>query len=100
MASHELPALVSFDNLVEERSRGEVYIDGSSAPSFDLGRLSGASSAVVALMVAWFRYAHARGKVVSFVNVPDGVMNIVEVSELTEVLPIEAPADATAGGSL
>lgn len=100
MATHELPALVSFDNLVEERGRGEAYIDGSEEPSFDLGRLSGGSSAVVALMVAWFRYAHTRGKVVSFVNVPEGVMNIVEVAELTEVLPIEASADPTVGSSL
>ncbi|MGE0625258.1 MAG: lipid asymmetry maintenance protein MlaB [Pseudomonadales bacterium] len=99
MASHELPAIVNFDNLPELRSAGEAYIDGIDAPVFDLARLTVASSAVVALMVAWFRYAHAHGKVVSFVNVPEGVMNIVEVSELTELLPIEASATAHIGGA-
>ena len=95
---HELPPIVNFDNLVDERLEGESCIDGSESVLFDFGRLAGASSAVMALMVAWFRYAHARGKVINFVNVPEGVMNIVEVSELTEVLPIEASAEATVDG--
>lgn len=97
MAGHELPAVVNFDNLPEQREAGEAYIDGCDEPVFDLGRLSIASSAVVALMVAWFRYGHTRGKVLRFVNVPEGVMNIVEVSELTELLPIEASAAASVG---
>jgi len=97
-ASHELPPIVNFDNLVEQRRAGESCIDGSESAVFDFGRLVVASSAVMALMVAWFRYAHARGKVINFVNVPEGVMNIVEVSELTALLPIEASATATVGG--
>ena len=100
MTSHALPAIVNFDNLARIRAEGEAFIDATDAPVFDLGRLSGGSSAVVALMVAWFRYAHARGKVISFVNVPEGVMNIVEVSELTDFLPIESSESATVGGEL
>ena len=95
VARHVLPPHVSFDNLVEQRRAGETYIDTTESPVFDLHQLAGASSAVMALMVAWYRYAHAHGKVLSFVNVPEGVMNIVEVSELTDLLPIEASADAT-----
>lgn len=98
MASHVLPSKVNFENLVEQRRAGEHYIDSTDVPVFDLNQLAGASSAVMALMVAWYRYAHARGKTTSFVNVPEGVMNIVEVSELTEVLPIEASAEATVRG--
>jgi len=99
VAGYELPVVVNFDNLVEQRGAGEAYIDGSEQAVFDLGRLSGASSAVVALMVAWFRYAHAHGKVLSFVNVPEGVMNIVEVSELTDLLPIEAAVTGAGDGA-
>ena len=56
----------------------------------DLAELAGASSAVVALLIAWFRYGHAHGKVVRFLHVPTSIMNIIEVSELAEVLPISA----------
>ncbi len=97
MTRHELPAVVNFDNLVELRHAGEAYVDDNDTPVFDFHRLASASSAVMALMVAWFRYAHAHGKVISFVNVPEGVMNIVEVSELTDLLPIEVSEDAAVG---
>ncbi|HEY5646336.1 MAG TPA: STAS domain-containing protein [Pseudomonadales bacterium] len=100
MAGHELPEAVNFDNLPELRRAGEAYIDSAAAPVFDLHRLTSASSAVVALMLAWFRYSHGRGKVVSFVNVPEGVMNIVEVSELTKLLPIETAGRSVAGAEL
>ena len=83
-----LPAEVGFANLVEVREQGKAHIDEVELAEFDLARLSGASSAVVALLIAWFRYAHARGKVVRFLRVPAAIMNIIDVSDLTEVLPI------------
>ena len=55
---------------------------------FDLAGLENASSAAVALLIAWFRYGHAHGKVVRFLRVPAAIMNIIEVSNLAEVLPI------------
>lgn len=83
-----LPDRVGFDNLMAVRSAGEAQIDRSEAVDFDLGALSNASSAVVALLIAWFRYAHARGKVVRFLQVPVAIMNIIDVSELGDVLPV------------
>ena len=92
-----LPAVVDFANLVEVREQGRAHIDGAELAEFDLAGLAGASSAVVALLIGWFRYAHARGKVVRFLRVPAAIMNIIEVSDLTEVLPIvHAEPDATA----
>ncbi len=87
----ELPAEVSFANLVEVREQGKWHIDASDPAEFDLAGLADASSAVVALLIAWFRYGHARGKVVRFLRVPAATMNIIEVSDLTEVLPIVNP---------
>lgn len=89
----QLPAVVDFPNLVAVRDSGEAHIDGSDPAEFDLSGLSEANSAVVALLIAWFRYAHARGKVVRFLRVPVAIMNIIEVSDLTEVLPIVDPED-------
>ena len=91
--AYELPAEVSFANLVQLREQGKAHIDGADSAEFDLSGLNGASSAVVALLIAWFRYGHAHGKVVRFLWVPAAIMNIIEVSNLAEVLPIAA-ADA------
>ena len=90
----ELPKEVSFENLVATREAGKQHIDSLVADTdvaeFDLAGLTDASSAAVALLIAWFRYGHAHGKVVRFLNVPAAIMNIIEVSELAEVLPIAA----------
>jgi ABC-type transporter Mla MlaB component len=86
-----LPAEVDFENLVQVREQGKAHIDSVETADFDLAGLAGASSAVVALLIAWFRYAHARGKVVRFLRVPAAIMNIIEVSELAEVLPLVGP---------
>ena len=88
-----LPAEISFANLVAVREQGKQHIDSAEVAEFDLAGLAGASSAVVALLIAWFRYGHAHGKVVRFLRVPAAIMNIIEVSNLAEVLPIAA-ADA------
>ena len=99
----ELPAVVNFANLVSIRDAGKQYIDAAGAATgnaadvveFDLAGLGEASSAVVALLIAWFRYGHARGKVVRFLRVPAAVMNIIDLSDLSEVLPIAAaPGEA------
>lgn len=87
-----LPEHVDFENLMAVRATGEEYIDQNDEPVLDLSGLATSSSAVVALLVGWFRYAHTRGKVVRFTNVPAGVMNIIEVSDLTDLLPIGAGA--------
>ena len=92
MAAFFLPEHVDFENLSLIREQGERYIDGEDQPLFDLSQLGNASSAAVALLIAWFRYAHVRGKVAQIVHVPTGIMNIIEVTELTEVLPLEALA--------
>lgn len=92
--AYQLPAEVNFTNLMAVREAGERYIDaaddGADGVEFDLSGLADGSSAVVALLVAWFRYGHAHGKVVRYLHVPASIMNIIEVSELAEVLPIVA----------
>ena len=95
--AYSLPERVDFDNLMTIRLEGERYVDTAEQPVFDLGGLGNSSSAAVALLVAWFRYAHDRGKVVQFIHVPTGIMNIIEVTELTDILPLEADVSAAPG---
>ncbi len=90
MAAYRLPEVVDFDNFLAVRAEGEAGIDAQDEPEMDLGNLQSASFVVVALLVGWFRYAHGRGKVVKFTHVSPGVMNIVEVSELGDLLTLEA----------
>ena len=92
MAAFVLPDHVDFENLAALRADGERYIDETGEPVFDLASLRNASSAAVAALVAWFRYAHVHGKVVQFVHVPTGIMNIIEVTELSDMLPLEGRA--------
>lgn len=85
-----LPEQVGFASMAAVRATGERHIDAQSEPVFDLSELADSSSAVVALLLAWFRYAHAHGKVTRFENVPAGIMNIIEVTELSQLLPVHA----------
>jgi ABC-type transporter Mla MlaB component len=87
-----MPDHIDFENLVAIRTDGERYIESEPDPVFDLGSLVNSSSAAVAVLIAWYRHAHSLGKKVRFANVPAGVMNIIEVSDLTDVLPVEEPA--------
>jgi ABC-type transporter Mla MlaB component len=83
-----LPPRVDFDNLMEVREAGERHIDAGDERVFDLSGLEFSNSVVVALLLAWFRYAHVHGKVVTFVGVPTELMNIIEVSDLEGLLPV------------
>ncbi len=93
------PASVGFDGLIALRELGDAYIDAEAEPSFDLSGLAEASSAAVAVLIAWFRYAHARGKVVHFFSVPPALMNIIEVSGLRQALPVETTSAVTSAVS-
>ncbi len=88
MSSFRVPGHVDFDNLMDVRREGECHIDAESEPVFSLSDLVNSSSAAVALLVAWYRYAHNHGKTVEFIHVPVGLMNIIEVTELSEILPL------------
>ena len=90
MRAYRLPAVVDLDNLMSILAEGETCIDEQHEPVFDLADLKSASFAVLAVLVGWFRYAHGRGKVVRFIHVSPRLMNIVDVAELRDLLPIEA----------
>lgn len=88
MTTFSLPLEVTFANLMAVRRDGEACIDQGDAADIDLSSLASGNSAVVALLIGWFRYAHTHGKVVRFLHVPVTIMNIIEVSDLDEVLPL------------
>lgn len=94
-ACYRLEGRVSFDNLVQLRREGEAALAQAADPAvMDLSGLSHGNSAAVALLMAWFREAEHHDKTVRFVHVPEEVKNIIELSGMSDVLPL---ADAEEG---
>lgn len=89
-----LPDKITLDNIADVRALGEKHIfeqktaEGNEC-TFHLSGLEQFNSLAVALLMAWFRYAHAHGKSIVYVDVPHDLRNIIDVSGLTEVLPIK-----------
>ena len=73
---------------MEVRRAGERYIAASDEAIFDLSGLVDSNSAAVALLLAWFRCAHSFDRRLEFNHPPEALMNILEVSELAEMLPL------------
>lgn len=85
-----LPGAIHFDNLAAVRSAGESYLDEQADSAvFDLSALSECNSVAVALLMAWLRYAHAHNKTVVYAGAPNDLSNIIDVSGLTQTLPVQ-----------
>jgi phospholipid transport system transporter-binding protein len=95
--SHRVRGPVTFENLMALRAEGDEVIAAATGPvRMQLEDLDGGSSAAVALLMAWFRSATAREKAIEFVDVPKEVRKIIELSGMTEVLPLVESAAAAA----
>lgn len=85
----ELPGAVDFDSLVAVRQAGESYLDQNPGEAvFDLSALVEFNSAVVALLMSWFRYAHACDRSIVYAGAPAELLSIIEVSGLSRILPL------------
>ncbi len=88
-----LPDKITLDNIAEVRASGEQHISGTTTEHggeciFHLSGLEQFNSLAVALLVAWFRYARAHGASIFYEDIPHDLRNIIDVSGLTEVLPL------------
>ncbi|MDP6376767.1 MAG: hypothetical protein QF921_12310 [Pseudomonadales bacterium] len=83
---------VNFDNFGAIRASGEQFIRDNGRLSVNFGRIEGANSVTVGLMLAWFREADLQGNSIVFVDVPRDLRNIIDFSGLSAVLPFESGA--------
>jgi phospholipid transport system transporter-binding protein len=84
-----LPPKVTFANIVAVVDEGERVIrDDLEQPAVSLRTLEVSNSVAVALLLALFRRAHRMGKPIVFTDVPEDLLDIIEVSGLSEVLPL------------
>ena len=77
-------------------------LERDSSPAFagkpqltiDLGAVSRADSAGLALLVEWVRWARSRGQQIRYRGVPEQMSKIIRVSGLDNVLPIARDEEA------
>lgn len=78
---------LDFDDVERIRAAGEALIDQSLGPvRVDCGGLERSSSATVAVLLAWYRYAHRDKKAIEFTNLSRGMSDIIEFSGLSRLL--------------
>ncbi len=88
----ELAGAIAADNFVQWQARGERYIDDSAPDSpiiIRLDQVERSNSLVVALLLAWVRYATGLQKSVQFAQPPLALRNIIQFSGLTQILPLQ-----------
>jgi ABC-type transporter Mla MlaB component len=87
--------MVDFESLADLRAAGEAFVESQPNPVvIDLAGLQECNSAAVALLLSWFRYAHARDKTIVYTHAAADLVNIVRVSGLQEILPLDSGAHA------
>lgn len=55
---------------------------------FDLGRITGADSSAIAVMLGWLRLANRSRSTVRFAHIPPGVRSLAELYGVSELLPL------------
>lgn len=89
-STYRLEGPVTFANVDAVRAAGEAAIAAAGDhPVVDLSGLESANSVAVALLMAWFREATHLGKTVAFRDASAGLRNIVDLSGLGGVLPLQ-----------
>lgn len=71
---------------------GRRLVAGASGDcEIDLAGVSFGSSAGVALLLSWLRAGRAAGRRVVFLNLPQGMRSIINVSGLDSIIPVADP---------
>ena len=73
-----------------EREARPLFGEAKGAISVDLSEVVHADSSGLALLLEWQRVARRQKFSISFRNLPEQLMQIARVSELQDILPIQA----------
>jgi phospholipid transport system transporter-binding protein len=82
--------LASVAALLEE---GRAQIEAGIS-TVDLGEVSELDSSALAMLLAWLREARARGRELSFVGLPEGLVAIARLYGVADLLPLARGAPA------
>lgn len=86
-----LSGVVALHTVLPLLPQGRRCIDATSeaVTTVDLSGITESDSAAVALLIDWLRYAHKRQKQLVFTNMPAKMRDVVQVSDLEEVLSVK-----------
>ena len=86
-----LPARVRYADVASVRASGEAVLNAAPGVArISLSDLEDCTSVVVALLLAWVRYASARGCDLVLTDVPADLRNIIDLYGVAGLLPLEA----------
>lgn len=77
---------LGFETVPAIWAQSVVGLDDSADPQIDLGQLTKVDSAALALVIEWIRWGAERRKRLRFVNVPDKLMALARLSEVSHLL--------------
>lgn len=87
--AQQLKGSVNFNNVLRWRTKGEELIArASSAITFDMSAVCEHDSSLVALLLAWRRYAKVSGKNLIYINPPESLLRVAQVCNVTPLLGI------------
>lgn len=80
---------LSFDTVISVEKEGMAAIEESTVTiTFDLCRVTKCSSASLALLLSWKRYAEITGKTLQIACVPESLAGQIKSAHLESVFPI------------
>ena len=81
---------LTFETVVTIEKEGFAVIDeGGKNITLDLSHVQLCSSAAVALLLSWLRYAKKRQKVLLFSGVPASLMAMIQSAELESIISVQ-----------
>jgi len=82
---------VTLANVASILEEGRRHLE-EGVRTVDLGEVSEMDSSLLALMLAWMRDAHGRGRQLEFANLPESLQTIARLYGVEDLLPAAAPA--------
>lgn len=73
-----------------EKQARPLFSPGQGKFCIDLAAVQHADSSALALLLEWQRMARRLNTVITYRNLPEQLMQIAQVSELEDILPIES----------
>jgi len=86
--TYAIKGAVTFANVVSLREMGFVPIQNHEHLVIDFSECKSSSSALVALLIGWLRFAKKNNTKLAFKALPEPILDIIQISGLKNILPI------------
>ncbi len=84
-----LSGLINFNTVMSVYNQGLALLAGQAVPVvIDLQGVLHGDSSILALLSAWIQYTMVQEKKISFVNLPESLKHLIQLSGLESVFPV------------